>query len=252
MDDSEKIKLCTSFSNQLESLGEWEWAIFILLHIEDNSLKKNLIMGILDRNLSSDVNKTTAKTENNLVNRMHIPPEWIHVVKGHKTLLVEKYFQAFNHFAHARDYCKANDILVDQLLPSLFVNEQYDIIKVLIGEIEEGAGDIEHWSNEAGLFRDFIELQERYVSSEDNLRIQMSLQSISSRIANFVPKTNHQKLCFAEMSKRCASIYKEFCKKSHSTVFRSSYLEFIENLNMPPDFKQTEALFIINEIGSRC
>ncbi|CAG9854284.1 unnamed protein product [Phyllotreta striolata] len=248
MEDSEKVKLCTSFSNQLESLGEWEWAIFVLLHLEDDSIKRNLVLGILDRNLSCDVNKSTIKVENNLVNKMRVPSEWIHSVKGDKALSNEKYFQAFNHFAQAKDYCKANDILVEHLLPVLFVNEQYDIIKVLISEIEEGSNDIERWNNEAGLFRDFIELQEKYVTSDDNLRIQMSLQSIGNRITSFVSSNNHQKLCLAEMSKRCCAIYKEFCRKTHYSAFKNSYLEFIENLNMPPDFKQIEALYAINEI----
>ncbi|XP_050512505.1 nuclear pore complex protein Nup98-Nup96 isoform X2 [Diabrotica virgifera virgifera] len=252
MDDAEKNKLCSSFSNQLESLGEWEWSILVLLHLKDNALKKTLVMQILDRNLSPDVDKEGIKSENNLVNNMQIPPEWIHRVKGEKTLLSQRYFEAFNHFAYAKDYCKANDILVEHLLPSLFINEQYDIIKLLIREIEDGSADIEHWNSEAGLFKDFMELQERYVSASDNLKLQMNLQDISNRISSFVPRTNQQKLCIAEMSKRCASVYKEFCKKSQSSLFRNSYLEFIESLNMPPEFKQNEALYSINEIGAKC
>ncbi|XP_057667789.1 nuclear pore complex protein Nup98-Nup96 [Diorhabda carinulata] len=252
MDDAEKTKLCTSFSNQLESLDKWEWAIFVLLYLEDNTLKEYLVRNILDRNLSPDIDKKIIKSENNLVNNMHIPAEWIHSVKGEKTLSSKRYLEAFNHFAYAKDVCKANNILVEHLLPSLFINEQYDIIKSLIGEIEEGAEYIENWSIEAGLFKDFIDLQERYVTFDDNLKIQMSLQTIGNRIAAFIPKNNLQKLCVAEMSKRCASVYKAFCKKTHSTFYKNSYLEFIECLNMPPDFKQNEALYIINEIGANC
>ncbi|KAG5889547.1 hypothetical protein JTB14_024955 [Gonioctena quinquepunctata] len=249
IENSEKNKLCTSFSNQLESLGEWEWAIFVLLHLEDNSLKQNLVMGILDRNLSPDTDKATLDAENELVNRMQIPPSWIHLVKGTKTLLSQRYFEAFNHFAHAGDHCKANDILVEHLLPCLFINEQYDVIKMLISAIAEGANNISKWSCEAGLFLDFLELQERFISFkvDDLLKLQMNLQSISDRIASFPIRTDQQKLCIAEMSKRCASVYKELCEKSRSSLFRKSYSDFIESLVMPPDFKQNEAFNLVNK-----
>ncbi|XP_023019445.2 nuclear pore complex protein Nup98-96 [Leptinotarsa decemlineata] len=248
IEDSEKNKLCTSFSNQLETLGEWEWAIFVLLHLEDNNLKKNLVLGILDRNLSPDVDKATVAAENELVNRMHLPPEWIHTVKGTKTLLSQRYFEAFNHFAHAGDHCKANDILIEHLLPCLFINEQYDIIKILISAIADGADEIARWNNEAGLFSDFLELQERFISfrAEDILQLQASLQSISDRIASFPVKTDQQKLCVAEMSKRCASVYRELCEKPCSSLFKKSYSDFIESLVMPPDYKQNEALNLVN------
>ncbi|KAJ8954478.1 hypothetical protein NQ314_007084 [Rhamnusium bicolor] len=232
IDTSEKNKLCTSFSNQLESLGKWEWAVFVLLYLEDNVLKKNLVMGILDRNLSPEVDKKTVNSQSFLVNKMQVPPEWIHMVKGEKTLLLERYFQAFNHFAYAQDFCKANYVLIEHLLPSLFINEQYDIIKLLINTIEHGSKDILHWNNEAGLFSDFLELQENIISfrAEDLLKLQLKIQSISDRIATFTIKTDQQKLCIAEMSKRCASVYKELCKKIKIKFVQEFLLGFYRNI----------------------
>ncbi|KAJ8950741.1 hypothetical protein NQ318_011234 [Aromia moschata] len=252
IESSEKTKLCTSFSNQLESLGKWEWAIFVLLYLDDNDLKKNLVTGILDRNLSPENDKQTLDIQDDLVNKMHVPATWIHSVKGEKLLLLERYFPAFNHLSHACEYYKANNLLMDHLIPTLFINEQYDLIRTLIDAIKEGSKSISHWSNQAGLFSDFLELQENVISlrAEDLLKLQMQLQSISERIGALPIKTEQQKLCVAEMSKRCASVYKELCKKSGSAQFRNSYSDFIETLVMPPDFKQNEALYIINQFDS--
>lgn len=249
IDSTEKNKLCISFSNQLESIGQWEWSIFTLLYLDDNVSKKILVMNILDRNLSQEANKETLESANNLVNRMHIPPEWIHSVKGEKMILSDSYFLAFNHLAHAKDYCKANGILIEHILPNLFINEQYDIIKALISQIQSGTNDILHWNIEAGLFLDFLDLQEKVISLnfEDLLRLQNQLQSIADRLSAFVIKNEQQKLCIAEMSKRCASVYEELCKKSRSSLFRSVYAEFVESLVMPPDYKRNEALSLINE-----
>lgn len=255
IDEAEKTKFCTSFSNQLESLGKWEWAIFVLLYLEDNGLKRNLVMAVLDRNLPPDTAKKTLEAQSNLVNRMRVPPEWLHRVKAEKYLLLDKYFQAFNHFAHAQDYCRANEVLMEHLLPGLFINEQYDIIKTLIGAIEPGSKQILRWANDAALFSDFLTLQEDVITfrPENLLKLQMKLQSISDRIATFAVHTDQQKLCIAEMSKRCASVYKELFRKSGSGLFRSSYSDFVEALVMPPDYKQNEALYLIKESDSvRC
>lgn len=248
IDTSEKNKLCISFANQLESLGQWEWSVFTLLHLDDNVAKKMLVVNILERNLSQETDERTSEVVNNLVNRMHIPPEWIHVVKGEKMLLSERYFMAFNHLALAKDYYRANNVLVEHLLPNLFINEQYDIIKMFISQIQSGADNILHWNVEAGLFLDFLDLQEKVISLnfEDLLRLQSQLQSISERLSSFVIKNEQQKLCIAEMSQRCASVYEELCKKSRSNLFKSVYAEFVETLVMPPDFKRNEALGLIN------
>lgn len=252
IETSEKDKLCTSFSNQLESVGHWEWAIFVLLYLEDNLIKKNLIIGILDRNLSADVDKSSARSEDILINKMRLPAEWIHVVKGEKAYHSEKYFEAFTHLAYAGNYSRANDILVERLLPNLFINEQYDIIKLLINLIQEDSYNILRWNYEAGLFMDFLNLQENAISYrvDELLRLQSKLRSISERIPHFPQKTEQQKLCIAEMSKRCASVYKEICKKSSSSLFTNSYSDFLDTLVMPPDFKQNEALYLINEVGN--
>lgn len=246
---SENEKLCVSFSNQLETLGHWEWAVFVLLHLNDNMVKQNLVNKILDRNLSPESNKESLDSVNSLVNRMHVPTEWIHRVKGEKMINSGRYFEAYNHLAHAKEYIKANEILVEHILPNLFINEQYDIIKLFVGQIQDGAEDILNWNIEAGLFLDFLELQEKVISLkfDDLMRLHNQLQSIADRLSIFVIRTEQQKLCIAEMSKRCACVYDDLCKRSRSSLFKNAYTDFVESLVMPPDFKRNEALCLINE-----
>ncbi|XP_060517392.1 nuclear pore complex protein Nup98-Nup96-like isoform X1 [Cylas formicarius] len=242
---SEANKLCTSFSNQLEELGHWEWAVFVLLYLEDSSAKETLIMGILDRNLSPESDGERQEIVDTLINDMHIPAEWVHKVKGYKCLHLERYLQAFNHFALAKDYIAANNILIDHLLPNLFINEQFDVLKNLVDKISSGSKGIRQWHNQAGLFYEFLELQEQTLTSvpESSIELRMKLSSISGRIGNFPLNSDQQKLCVAELSKRCALLYKELCKTMQWEVFFLSYNQFIESLIMPPDFKQTEGLY---------
>ncbi|CAH0549490.1 unnamed protein product [Brassicogethes aeneus] len=252
VDAPEKIKFCASFANQLESMGKWEWAVFSLLHINDNSTKRKLVVDILERNLSADVDKATLEAQNNLVNNMKIPAEWIHRVKGEKNNALGRYYEAFNHFTKALDYGRANDILLEHILPGLFINEQYAIIKMMIEEISPGCDVILHYQHGAGLMADFLNLQDKVITfkQEELFRLQSQLNSISERLRFFPVKTEQQKLCVAEMSKRCSWIYKELCKKSKNSILTSSFSHFIDNLVMPPDFKQNEALYLINEFDN--
>ncbi|ERL95449.1 hypothetical protein D910_12711 [Dendroctonus ponderosae] len=247
---SEITKLCTSFSTQLEHLGLWEWAIFALLYLEDNSSKTNLIMGILNRNLSvegDDLDEESRQIVDLLVNQMKIPAEWIHTVKGNKTLAFEKFYEAFNHFSLAEEYVTANEIFVDKLLSSLFINEQFDVIRNLTDKLKQGSRDILQWENEVGLILDYLNLLEESITAESLFNLQLKLSSLTERIVNFPTNTEQQKVCVAELSKRCASLYRELFVKSQSNPFKHSYTQFLESLIMPPDFKQIEGLFLIQD-----
>lgn len=246
IDTSEKDKLSVSFSNQLEHLGHWEWAIFVLLYLEDDSAKKNAIIGILDRNLTVDVEDNSQDIIDLLVNDMKIPTDWIHSVKGQKSYACGRYFEAFNHYSLADDYVTANQVFVDHLLSNLFINEQFDVLRSLTEKIKLGSHDIQNWNNETALILDYLDLLEQSITSDNLIKLQVNLASISERIVNFPLTSNQHKVCAAELSKKCVSLYKELCEKSQATLLKDSFTEFIENLIMPPDFKQNEGLYLIH------
>ncbi|KAF7286165.1 hypothetical protein GWI33_007127 [Rhynchophorus ferrugineus] len=245
IEKSEINKITVSFSNQLEHSGNWEWAIFVLLYLEDDLIKKNAILGILDRNLNVNVDSSQDIVDL-LVNEMKIPADWIHVVKGQKTLAAEKYFEAFNHFSLADDYVTANQILIEHLLPDLFINEQFDVLRSLIDKVKCGSGDIQHWNNEAGLILDYLDLLEQNITADNLIKLQVKLTSIGERIVNFPLTSQQHKVCIAELSKKCASLYKELFEKSQTASLNDSYTQFIETLIMPPDYKQIEGLYLIH------
>ncbi|KAL3289756.1 hypothetical protein HHI36_023151 [Cryptolaemus montrouzieri] len=84
INEYEETLLHTSFSTQLEDYGLWDLAILPLLYLGDNFLKKKLILGILNRNLSTEDDEESKNIETKLKEAFFVPDIWIDNVKAEK------------------------------------------------------------------------------------------------------------------------------------------------------------------------
>ena len=73
-------KPCQPFCNagQLEQLGLWEWAVFVLLNVENQELRKRSVCSVLERNVTlvTDEAEESSK-EAWLVAELGVPPAWV-------------------------------------------------------------------------------------------------------------------------------------------------------------------------------
>ncbi|RZC40264.1 nuclear pore complex protein Nup98-Nup96, partial [Asbolus verrucosus] len=242
---SEQEHLHTIFSTQLENMGLWKWSIFTLLFLDDNIVKKNLIMRILDKNLSTFTE--TAQTEKELVNIFKIPSSWIHEIKAIKAKASGYCYEYFQHFVYLEDWHQANSVLVEFILPELFMNEQYEHLINFISKIEPFSKNLVNWNTQEGLFKDFVELRDMLCnSSEDKLQIIVSkLNSLFRRINSFPVKNDMQKLCVAELSRKCALLFKLLYKSLDNQTVQTKFVDLLNNLIMPSDIKHYEIFHLM-------
>ena len=79
--------LCCDYASQLESLGLWHWAVFVLLHIgggddDASATQRELsVRQLLERHLVLDSDKEAKQREAFLQERLNVPAEWIHQAK---------------------------------------------------------------------------------------------------------------------------------------------------------------------------
>lgn len=244
--ESEKESLHTTFSTQLENMGHWKWAIFSLLFLENNLLKKNLVMKILDRNLATFFQ--TAQIEKELVQVFKIPSSWIHEVKATKVKASGGHYEYFQHCVYMEDWQHANQAFVDYILPELFINEQYEYLTRFIQKIEPFSNVLVNWNTQGGLVKEFLDLQEAlYQGNEEGgiSSIGGKLSSIIRRINCFPVKNDKQKLCVAELSKKCALLFKLIYKNLDNQAFQAKFVDVLSNLVMPPDIKHYEIFYLI-------
>lgn len=97
--------VCQEFASQLEDAGLWEWAIFVLLHVENDNLRECFVKNVIARHvslvpiriyhgsngkafksvLSGEMSIVPplafTKAERFVVNRLGVPSSWIHEAK---------------------------------------------------------------------------------------------------------------------------------------------------------------------------
>ncbi|XP_063929550.1 nuclear pore complex protein Nup98-Nup96-like isoform X2 [Zophobas morio] len=245
--DSEKEHLHTTFSTQLENMGLWKWAIFALLFLENNTVKKYLITRILDRNLATFAE--TAQVEKELVQTFHIPPAWIHEVKATKSKVGGHYYDYFQHYVYMEDWQNASSAFVSHILPELFVNEQYDYLTFFLNKLEPISNVLINWQTQGGLIKEFLDLQDNLSQGSDDgiSYIAGKLSSLFRRISSFPLKNDQQKLCVAELSRKCALLFKLIHKTLDSQEFQAKFIDVLSNLVMPPDIKHYEIFYLISK-----
>ena len=69
------------FAAQLEAMGLWQWAVFVLLHLQDPDQRKKLAKDVLARNVIPSDDEC-AEREIFLQDRLAVPLAWIAEAKA--------------------------------------------------------------------------------------------------------------------------------------------------------------------------
>ena len=73
--------LHASFASQLDAVGLWQWAIFVLLHLTDPDRRRALCKEVLGRNVVPS-DEDSAEREVFLQERLGVPLTWIAEAKA--------------------------------------------------------------------------------------------------------------------------------------------------------------------------
>lgn len=242
----------TSFAFQLENMGHYKWAVFVLMFIKDINVKKNLIRGVLERNLTMDIDKTS--TENYLVKRFKISSEYLHVLKSHKSRSVDNYWATYRHLLYTKDWNGVHTMLMKKIMPELLLNEYYDLIEKILKDLEPMSHRIIDWRLKGGLFIDFVRIRKALLvdkeirTTENAQKLYRALSALCRSLGYYRPKTALEIVCSSELSKHCMSYMKtlqEILNYDFDKIFEG-YDSKIDDLVMPPDYKIEDLLDTIN------
>uniref|UniRef100_A0A182VQ92 Nuclear pore complex protein Nup98-Nup96 n=1 Tax=Anopheles minimus TaxID=112268 RepID=A0A182VQ92_9DIPT len=230
-----RSKIHVEFASQLESHGLWQWAVYVLLQLNDQSRREHSIQQLLYRYIrlvpedaSEDDNAETERQdylarETFIVEELGIPERWIFWAKAVRAGTVFDYKQQAHYLLLAKQWSLAHEVILQQLAPEYVMNNKIPQLKAMLDSIED-TKQIASWSIKGQILSDFIELNDKPKLSE-----------LCSVIKMFPCPTPKHTLLQSEIAQRLAYLirthYADDPQISGSTLMRGA----LERLPLPEE-----------------
>ncbi|XP_070502956.1 nuclear pore complex protein Nup98-Nup96 [Chironomus tepperi] len=255
--ESCRLKILTSFADQLETNGLWEWSIFVMLHISEQNYREKAIHQLLYRYIKIDdeLNSEYSAKEKFILEDLGISEKWIFWAKSIRARSLNNHQVELKYLLKAKQWSQAHDVLMKHIAPDLFINDQIDYLKSLLKQFENTT-EIQHWKVQGQILLNFIELNESFTSlnnavniNEDQFLQQLSplLSDLCSSIKLFPCPTPKHRLCQCEIAKQLAFIIRNFYATSNAygnqafSMIRTA----LEKLPLPQEFAQQELKHVL-------
>lgn len=159
--DSCRLKIYSSFAEQLETNGLWEWSIFVMLHISNQNYREKAIQQLLYRYIKIDdeLDSEYSAKEKFILEDLSIPEKWIYWAKSIRARALKNHQVELKYLLKAQQWSQAHDVLMTHIAPDLLINDQIDYLKSLLKQFEN-TKEIQHWKIQGQILLSFIELNE--------------------------------------------------------------------------------------------
>lgn len=140
----------------------WEWSVWIMLHIVDQSHRESAIQQLLYRHIRIDdeLDIGYSEKEKFLIEDLHIPEKWIFCSKAVRAGAMNNHQVELKYLLKAQQWSKAHDIMMRHIAPDLVINDQVDYLKSLLLKFEV-TKEIQNWKTQGEILLNFIELNEK-------------------------------------------------------------------------------------------
>ncbi|GAA5906896.1 hypothetical protein JCM5296_005560 [Sporobolomyces johnsonii] len=172
-----------AYAAQLEAQGKWEWACFVLLHLELESCRAKAIQSLLTRNVAS----LTPALTTFLLSTLHLPPTWLFSAQATHSLAVGTPFESYKLLLSAQRPEEAHRIAVEELVPEAVVRGDAKLVKRLLEPFVER--DEEEWSERRGTVEGWEEGGKVYLLYLSTLSTFSSPSRLSSASSALLART---------------------------------------------------------------
>ncbi|WVQ78080.1 hypothetical protein IAT38_000161 [Cryptococcus sp. DSM 104549] len=146
-------QLTEGYAAQLEGLGEWKWAAFVMLHLQTVDGREKALRALIGRHPEA-----SAEDESFLTDALSVPVEWIHESRAAALASTGDAWGEYHALLDAKLYDRAHKVLVDRLAPEAVVRDDKDLLRRLCKGLEgKGASG---WEFGGKLFLEWSDLTE--------------------------------------------------------------------------------------------
>ncbi|KAG8180121.1 hypothetical protein JTE90_012136 [Oedothorax gibbosus] len=249
-----------NFASQLESLGLWEWAIFVLLYHTDTQWRSTQVKDILLRCISLESNADIETKEKFLTERLKVPENWLFEAKAIKANTSGKKAEEAWYLLKAGSWSKSHQIVIKNLAPSAIINEDFEFLMKYLSEfaVPERSATIIDWASGGQVYLDYINMCQvvqdvvsRETSAYDLENFTPQVISLCKRLSSLPATTLNDRLSIAEMAKKTATILRSIsilqATRTKNSSCLTSLASYIKDLPMPYDYAASENRFVAHQ-----
>ncbi|KAF9116939.1 hypothetical protein BGX27_008087 [Mortierella sp. AM989] len=239
-------KICQNFIFQLESLGLWEWAVFVALHLETAVSREMVVRQLLERHVDLPAPPSAASShtgavdsdrwefegEKNtfLVNTLRIPEAWLWSARATRAKYHgELYLEVFS-LLKGGEHQKGHSLILSRLAPVSILQGDLGTLGKVLSMIDQSK--VYGWEAGGSIYQEYLECCSDFegsdrrfevksrVSYENDLVPREDIQALQDEVQTLLTKLplllSHQttespslQACIAEMASKCTNLLRE-------------------------------------------
>lgn len=217
--------LHASYAAQLENVGLWEWAVFVILHIPDPVVRESAVRELLIRHCVLQETPESLMKEKFLIEKLCIPAQWIHEAKAIRSRREGDQHKEAIYLLRAGHWNQCHRLVSRHLASDAIINENYSYLHSFLDELSrpENCVHIQGWDTAGQVCLDYITIIEMLNSirqSECSVyeleRLHNKVISVCNRVEQIQCYKSKDRLAQSEMAKRVANILRVVLRLQHS------------------------------------
>lgn len=120
--EASEAHLHVSFATQLEANGLWQWAIFVLLHIRNQSQREIAVQTMLYRYIDLSEDAEYLKKEKFIISDLGVPEKWIYWAKAVRAGALNRHHAQADFLLKAKQWATAHEVIMNHIAPDAIIN----------------------------------------------------------------------------------------------------------------------------------
>ena len=168
---SSHAKLCQDYIFQLESLGLWEWAVFVALHLETAESREQTVRQLLERHVdlptrdsrmddrlsNEDLGRWAGESEKSsfVVKTLCVPEEWLWVARATRAKYNGDLSIEVFSLLKGGEHQKGHALILSKLAPTFILQEDLVSLGSLLAMVDQSK--VTMWSTGGAIYQKYLD-----------------------------------------------------------------------------------------------
>jgi len=250
MADHARDRMHRDTASQAERVGLWQWAIFILQHIDDVGRRREAVEAVLDRNIAD----CDEEKEKFLVEELGIPVQWVARARATLARAEGRPRDRVENLLVAERWGEAHQVLVKDIAPDCIIGQEYQYLSRLLAQLAPPtiADNITGWPTQGWVYHQFISVEQAVstlLQARDEATIHYELEKLKPSVSSLCRAVGHipvetpkERLAQSEIAKKVAHLMRAVHTMVGSTSANTArqLAEHLSTLPLPEDYALQE------------